>query len=228
MPTWRQKEQEEYWINKAKKENHKTIHIDLALPLARFFFYENGEFVERTTRDLFKDKRVVLFGLPGAFTPTCSSSQVPDYEAAYDDLIAAGVDEVYCISMNDAFVMNAWKESLGISKVKFIPDGNGYFTRQLGMNVFKTNGGLGVRSWRYSSIINSEVFEVLFSEEGQIDNCKNDPYENSKPNKILRYLENVPRVNLNEFEAGPGDADLFEQLDLLERDIYMSRKNLFK
>lgn len=223
MPTWNQTEQENYWASKAKIEDHKTIQTELALPLARFFFRENGEYVEKTTRDLFRDKRVVIFGLPGAFTPTCTSSQVPDYESAYDQLISAGVDEVYCISMNDAFVMNAWKESLGVSKVKFIPDGNGYFTRQLGMNVFKTDVGFGVRSWRYSAVIDSDVVEVMFIEEGQIDNCKEDPYENSKPNNILKYLENVPR---RDDKLDEDDGNAIDQLTQLERDLFVSKKSL--
>lgn len=176
-------------------ETKELIQHNIALPVARFIFRENGEFVEKTTRDLFRDKRVALFGLPGAFTPTCTTSQVPDYEAAYDDLIAAGVDEVYCISVNDAFVMNAWKESLGVKKVKFIPDGNGFFTRQLGMNVFKTNLGFGIRSWRYSCIISHELIEIVFIEDGKSDNCEQDPYVMSKPEKLISYLNENPKID---------------------------------
>lgn len=174
-------------------ENNRNIEHNLAMPLSRFIFRENGEFVERTTRDLFYGKRVALFGLPGAFTPTCTNQQVPEYEEAYDDLIAAGVDEVYCISVNDAFVMNAWRESLGIEKVKFLPDGNGFFTRQICENVFKTNLGFGMRSWRYSAIVRSdELIEVKFSEVGKMDNCTEDPYEISKPSVLLKYLNDNP------------------------------------
>lgn len=210
MPTWREK--------KASLEDHKTKETGLALPISRFIFREDGEFVEKTTRDLFRDKRVVVFGVPGAFTPTCSSSQVPDYEKLYDELIAADVDEVYCVSINDSFVMNAWRESLGISKVKFLPDGNGFFTRQIGKNVFKSNIGLGVRSWRYAAVIDSDQIEVLFSEEGQTDNCESDPYENSKPEKILQYLKDVPRkVDLDSVE----DEDVLSQLESIERDLFL-------
>jgi peroxiredoxin len=145
---------------------------------------------------------------------------VPDFEAAYDELIAAGVDEVYCISVNDAFVMNAWKESLGVEKVKFIPDGNGFFTRQLGKNVFKANLGFGVRSWRYSAIIDSDLIEVMFSEEGQKDNCESDPYEMSKPAKLLAYLKEVPRRT--ELESDD-DADAMSELDRLEREIFLNK-----
>ena len=211
MPTWRE--------NKASLENHPTKETSAALPLARFYFREDGEFVERTTRDLFRGKRVAIFGLPGAFTPTCTTSQVPDFEAAYDDLIAAGVDEVYCISVNDAFVMNAWRESLGVEKVKFIPDGNAFFTRQLGKSVFKTNLGFGVRSWRYAAIVDDDIIEVIFSEEGRVDNCELDPYEMSKPSKLLAYLKDVPR---REEEMSDDDHDAIDALDRIEREIFLN------
>ena len=213
MPTWRE--------NKASLEDHRTRETSLDLPLARFFFREEGEFVEKTTRDLFRGKRVAIFGVPGAFTPTCTTSQVPDYEAAYDELIAAGVDEVYCVSINDAFVMNAWKESLGVEKVKFIPDGNGFFTRQLGKTVFKSNVGFGVRSWRYAAIVDSDLIEVMFSEEGQRDNCEQDPYENSKPSNLLAYLKDVPRRGE---EMSDEDADALDALDKIEREIFLNQK----
>jgi len=212
MPTWREK--------KVSLEDHPTTETHVALPLARFIFREDGEFVERTTRELFQGKRVAIFGLPGAFTPTCTTSQVPDFEAAYDELIAAGVDEVYCISVNDAFVMNAWRDSLGVEKVKFIPDGNGFFTRQLGKSVFKANLGFGVRSWRYSAIIDSDLIEVMFSEKGQVDNCEQDPYEMSKPAKLLAYLKEVPRrVDPDSDE----DQESIDALERLEREIFLNK-----
>ena len=197
-------------------ENNELIQTDFALPLCRFICRENGEFVEKTTRDLFYKKRAVVFGLPGAFTPTCTTSQVPDYEAAYDDLIASGVDEVYCVSVNDAFVMNAWRDSLGVKKVKFLPDGNGFFTRQLGMNVFKTNLGFGIRSWRYAMVINADVVEVLFAESGRGDNCEQDPYENSKPEKVLSYLKEVPRTA---FDPDENSIDSAQKLERLRNEI---------
>ena len=104
-----------------------------------------------STDDLFKDKKVVLFGLPGAFTPTCSSEQLPTYDQEYDKFKSLGIDEVYCISVNDAFVMNAWARDLGIKNVKMIPDGDGAFTRSLGMLINKPLQGFGMRSWRYSA-----------------------------------------------------------------------------
>ena len=212
MPTWRER--------KEFLENHPSVEHSVGLPLARFIFREDGEFVERTTRELFRGKRVAIFGLPGAFTPTCSNSQVPDFDEAYDELIAAGVDEVYCISVNDAFVMNAWRDSLGVEKVKFIPDGNAFFTRQLGKSVFKTNLGFGVRSWRYAAIVDDDIIEVMFSEEGQIDNCEQDPYEMSKPSKLLAYLKDVPR---REEEMSDEDHDAIDALDRLEREIFLNK-----
>lgn len=199
-------------------ETHRS-ETNIALPISRFIFRENGEFVEKTVRDLFYGKRSVIFGLPGAFTPTCTNNQVPDYEKAYDDLIAAGVDEVYCISVNDSFVMNAWRESLGVEKVKFIPDGNGFFTRQLGMNVFKNNLGFGIRSWRYAAIVDSDVIEVIFTENGKMDNCVEDPYEISKPNKILDYLNNVPKKEFDLENASESLVNQIYTLENLEQDM---------
>jgi peroxiredoxin len=210
MPTWREK--------KTNLENHATVDTGLALPLARFIFREDGEFVERTTRDLFRDKRIVLFALPGAFTPTCSANQVPDYEAAYDEIIAAGVDLGGRRIIKKPFVMNAWRESLGVEKVKFLPDGNGFFSRQIGKNVFKSNIGLGVRSWRYSAVIDSDQFEVIFSEEGQSDNCTSDPYEITKPEKILQYLKDVPRSVHPDNED---DQRELNELESIERDLFL-------
>lgn len=218
MPTWREK--------KESIEDHPTTETSVALPLARFVFREDGEFVERNTRELFQGKRVAIFGVPGAFTPTCTNSQVPDFEQAYDEIIAAGVDEVYCISINDSFVMNAWRESLGVKKVKFIPDGNGFFTRQLGKSVFKANLGFGVRSWRYSAIIDSDLVEVIFSEEGQVDNCEQDPYEWSKPSKLLAYLKDVDRRSLE--VNSDEDSDSLDKLSMLEREIFLNTKSAFK
>ena len=104
-------------------------------------------------KDLFLDKKVVVFGLPGAFTPTCSASHLPGYEELYDEIKNCGVDEVYCISVNDEFVMKAWFEKQGVSKVKYIADGNGDLTDKLNMLVSKRNLGFGSRSWRYSAVL---------------------------------------------------------------------------
>ncbi|WP_375669489.1 peroxiredoxin [Bartonella sp. MR168JLCBS] len=114
----------------------------------------------------FKGKRVILFSLPGAFTPTCSTFQLPDFEKLYDEFKKVGIDEIYCLSVNDAFVMNAWKKAQGIENVKLIPDGSGEFTRKMGMLVAKDNVGFGMRSWRYAAVIHDGVIEKWFKEEG--------------------------------------------------------------
>lgn len=138
--------------------------------------------------DLFGGKRILLIGLPGAFTPTCSNSQLPGFENIYDDLIAKGIDEVYCTSVNDAFVMFQWAKSLGIEKVKMLPDGNGDFASYAGMLVDKSNLGFGMRSWRYAAIIDDLIVQKVFSEKEQMANCPNDPYEMSSPEKVMKWL----------------------------------------
>lgn len=150
-----------------------------------------GRFVDVTSKDLFGNKRVVLFSLPGAFTPTCSSRQLPGFEQGYDDFRATGIDEIYCLSVNDSFVMNEWARHLGIKNVKVIPDGNGQFTRQIGMLVNKDNLGFGARSWRYAAVINNGVVEAWFEEPGRGDNTEGDPYGESSPENVLRFLRGI-------------------------------------
>jgi thioredoxin-dependent peroxiredoxin len=142
-----------------------------------------------TSSEIFGGKTVVVFGLPGAFTPTCSSTHAPGYEALYDEFKAAGVDEVYCLSVNDAFVMKQWADKLGISKVKMLPDGNAEFTRGMGMLVKKENLGFGERSWRYSMLVKDGVIEKLFAEEGYSDNCETDPFEVSDAQTMLNAVK---------------------------------------
>jgi peroxiredoxin len=161
------------------------------IPQVEFVFRENSEFVTRTSADLFSDKRVVIFSLPGAFTPTCSAYQLPGFEAFYNMFTEQGIDEIYCISVNDGFVMNAWGKDQGIEKVKLIPDGNGYFTNGMGFLVSKSNLGFGERSWRYAAIINDGVIEKLFVEEGFRDNADTDPYEASTPEAVLEYVKST-------------------------------------
>ncbi|GGA88778.1 peroxiredoxin [Brucella endophytica] len=144
---------------------------------------------DKTTADYFANKRVILFSLPGAFTPTCSTYQLPDFEKLYDEFKAEGIDEIYCISVNDAFVMNAWGKSQNLNNVKLIPDGSGEFTRKMGMLVVKDNLGFGMRSWRYAAVVNNGVIEKWFEEEGFSDNCETDPYGVSSPQNILSNLK---------------------------------------
>jgi peroxiredoxin len=145
-----------------------------------------------STSDIFAGKKVVLFALPGAFTPTCSSTHLPGYEANYDEFKAAGVDEVYCLSVNDAFTMFQWGKNLGIEKVKLLPDGSGDFTRRMGMLVRKDNLGFGDRSWRYSMLVEDGEITALFAEPGMSDNCPTDPFEVSDADTMLNHLKSRP------------------------------------
>ena len=164
--------------------NYATLE-DITLPDVTFKCRVAGEWVNKTTSDFFKGKRIVLFALPGAFTPTCSSKQLPKYEEMYDQFINKGVTDVYCLSVNDGFVMNAWADDQNIEKVKFIPDGSGEFSRRMGMLVNKENLGFGYRSWRYAMIVNDGVVERVYEEAGKGDNTSTDPFEVSKAENVL-------------------------------------------
>ncbi len=141
-----------------------------------------------TSSDIFKGKSIVVLALPGAFTPTCSSTHLPGFEAKYDELKAKGVDEVYCLSVNDAFTMFQWSKNLGVEKVKMLPDGNGDFTRLMGMLVKKENLGFGNRTWRYSMHVVDGELKQLFAEPGLMDNCPDDPFEVSDVDTMLNAL----------------------------------------
>lgn len=144
-----------------------------------------------TSQEYFGGRRVVLFSLPGAFTPTCSTFQLPDFEKLYEEFKSEGIDEIYCISVNDAFVMNAWGKSQGLVNIKLIPDGSGEFTRKMGMLVSKDNVGFGMRSWRYAAVIDNGTVEQWFEEEGHSDNADSDPYGVSSPQNILENLKQL-------------------------------------
>ena len=149
------------------------------------------EWKDLTSDDIFKGKRVVVFSLPGAFTPTCSTSHLPRYEELYSEFQANGIDQVVCISVNDAFVMYQWGLSQGADNVFLLPDGNGEFTRKMGMLVDKSNLGFGMRSWRYSMVVNDGKIEKIFAEDGYEDNCPTDPFEVSDADTMLEYLKSV-------------------------------------
>ena len=141
-----------------------------------------------TTDEIFAGKKVVVFALPGAFTPTCSSTHLPGYEDRYNELLAEGVDEVYCLSVNDAFTMYQWGIHQDVKNVKLLPDGSADFTRLMGMLVRKDNLGFGARSWRYSMLVEDGVITKIFEEAGREDNCPSDPFEVSDVNTMLDYL----------------------------------------
>ena len=142
-----------------------------------------------TSRELFGGRRVVVFSLPGAFTPTCSNEQCPSFERAYGELLEHGVDEVVCISVNDAFAMYQWGKQLGVSRVRLIPDGSGHFTRRMGMLVNKEHLGFGYRSWRYLMVVNDGVIEKWWEEPGINDEgADDDPYTCTSAETALEYL----------------------------------------
>lgn len=145
--------------------------------------------------EVFSGRRVVLFALPGAFTPTCSSTHLPRYEELYEQFRNRGIDEVVCLSVNDAFVMFQWGRQLGISKVRMLPDGNADFTRKMGMLVRKDNLGFGMRSWRYAMVVNDSVVEGFFMEPGLSDDLESDPFEVSDADTVLAWLDGADAPN---------------------------------
>lgn len=144
---------------------------------------------EVSTDDIFAGKKVVIFALPGAFTPTCSSTHLPGYENNYEEFRALGVNEVYCLSVNDAFTMFQWGKHQGVENVKLLPDGSGEFSRLMGMLVHKDNVGFGDRSWRYSMLVEDGEIKALFEEAGKCDNSPSDPFEVSDADTMLGFLK---------------------------------------
>jgi peroxiredoxin len=144
--------------------------------------------VDINTFDLFANKRVLFFSLPGAFTPTCSTFQLPDFEAMAQEFYDEGIDLICCISVNDSFVMNAWAKANNLKEILVVPDGSAKFTEQMNMMVDKDNLGFGRRSWRYACVVNNGKITDWFIEEGREDNCKNDPYMFTNPQFILNKL----------------------------------------
>jgi len=160
------------------------------IPSADFVQRVAGEFVRQTSDDLFKGKKVVVFSLPGAFTPTCSEQQLPAYEEMYDRFKQAGVDEVYCVSVNDGFVMNAWAKELGVEKVKLLADGNADFTDSMGMLCTKRAKGFANRSWRYSLYAVNRIVQEAFIEPGfNHKDEDDDPYTCTDPETMIQIIE---------------------------------------
>ncbi|MBD2427644.1 peroxiredoxin [Phormidium sp. FACHB-1136] len=151
-----------------------------------------------TTQEIFGGKKVVVFSLPGAFTPTCSSNHLPRYEELYEEFKAQGVDTIICVSVNDAFVMFQWGLKIGAKNVFLLPDGNGEFTRKMGMLVDKSNLGFGLRSWRYSMLVNDGNIEKIFVEPDFGDNCPIDPFEVSDADTMLAYLKGTESAGVSE------------------------------
>jgi len=161
-----------------------------AVPQVTFHTRQNNEWVDVTTDEIFKDKTVVLFALPGAFTPTCSSAHVPRYNQLLPAFKEHGVDDVICLSVNDTFVMNEWQEDQGAHDITFIPDGNGEFSAGMGMLVDKSDLGFGNRSWRYSMLVKDGVIEKMFIEP----DVEGDPFEVSDADTMLNYIAPDARI----------------------------------
>ena len=156
------------------------------VPGVTFRTRQGHEWVERTTDDLFAGKNVIVFSLPGAFTPTCSSAHVPRYNQLSKTFRKLGIDDIVCLSVNDGFVMNEWQASQKAWDITFLPDGNGEFTDKMGMLVDKDELGFGKRSWRYSMLVRDGVIEKIFSENEE----PGDPYQVSDADTMLHYLAN--------------------------------------
>jgi len=154
------------------------------VPQVGFRVRENNEWKTVTTDELFEDKTVVVFSLPGAFTPTCSSTHLPRYNELAPAFFASGVDSILCVSVNDSFVMNEWAKDQESDNVVLIPDGNGEFTEGMGMLVDKADLGFGKRSWRYSMLVKDGVVEKMFIEPEK----PGDPFEVSDADTMLAYI----------------------------------------
>ena len=169
----------------------------MLLPDVMFYMRERDEsiggenpykWVYKTTKDLFTGKKVLIIGLPGAFTPTCSNNQLPGFDAMYEKFQEKGIDEIWCTSVNDAFVMHQWSQHQGTKNVKMLPDGNGDFAQGMGMLVDKRNLGFGKRSWRYVLVADDLEITHMWQEWAVMDNCPTDPYENTTPENVFEDL----------------------------------------
>ncbi len=160
---------------------------------------KDGQWKDVTTRDVFAGKKVVDFALPGAFTPTCSSSHVPRYNELAQAFKERGVDDIVCVSVNDAFVMNEWAQDQHAERIRFLPDGNGEFSQAMGLLVDKRSLGFGQRSWRYSMFVDDGVIQKMFIEP----EAEGDPFLVSDADTMLKYLDPKARM--------PHDVVMFSQ-----------------
>ena len=155
-----------------------------AVPQVTFKTRRDHEWVERSSDDVFAGKTVVVFSLPGAFTPTCSSSHVPRYNQLAKAFNAQGVDDIICVSVNDAFVMDEWQRAQNADRITFLPDGNGDFSAGMGLLVDKEDLGFGKRSWRYSMLVRDGVVEKMFIENDQ----PGDPFSVSDADTMVEFI----------------------------------------
>jgi glutathione-dependent peroxiredoxin len=170
------------------------------VPKVKFRYRENGEWKETDTDKLFKGRTVAVFSLPGAFTPTCSSTHLPRFNELAPTFKQNGVDQVICISVNDPYVMEEWAKNQEAHNVLVLPDGNGAFTEQMGMMVEKTEDNMGKRSWRYSMLVRDGIIEKMFIEPDE----PGDPFKVSDADTLLKHVN--------------GTAKLPDQIALLTRE----------
>ncbi len=164
-----------------------------SVPAVTFHTYTNNDWLDVNSSELFDGKTVIVFSLPGAYTPTCSSAHVPRFNQLYSTLTENGVDDIICISVNDTFVMNAWAKDQNADNIRFIPDGNGEFTEAMGLLVDKNDLGFGKRSWRYSMLVKNGIIDKMFIEP----NKPGDPFEVSDADTMLEYIAPNAKRPLN-------------------------------
>lgn len=173
---------------RVRTDGHPITYIDTANGGANPF-----EWQDVTTDDIFAGRRVLVFSLPGAYTPTCSTYQVPGFEQQYQEICNQGIDEIYVLSVNDTYVMRRWMIDQGIKNLKFIPDGNGEFTEKMGMLVDMSAVCFGKRSRRYAVIVNNGTVEKAFVEPDSTPEDP-DPYGASSPESVMSYLQNYQKL----------------------------------
>ena len=161
----------------------------MKVPYTNFRSYDSDEWKETDTEEIFPNKKVVVFGIPGAYTPKHTAKQIQGYDAKYNNFKDAGIDEVYCLSVNDSLVMNAYFKELGVKNVKAIGDGEGVFTQGIGMLVDKPKQGLGMRSWRYSMLVDNAEVKNIFEEPGRNNaGDDDDPFKKSDADAMLKHI----------------------------------------
>ncbi|GAB64671.1 peroxiredoxin [Plasmodium cynomolgi strain B] len=150
---------------------------------------EENDFKAIDTHELFKNKKILLISLPGAFTPTCTSKMIPQYESEYDFFIKENkFDDIYCITNNDIFVLKSWFKDMKIKKVKYVSDGNSSFTESMNMLVDKSNFFMGMRPWRFVAIVENNILIKMFQEKDKQHNMQADPYEVSSVAAVKEFL----------------------------------------
>lgn len=194
-------------------QDQGTKLVGQKIPTVEFQTREGHQWVKKTSDDYFANKKVVLFALPGAYTPTCSSTHLPRYNELYDTFKKAGIDDVICLSVNDSFVMNSWQEEQKAFNLKMLPDGNGELSEKLGFLVDKSAIGFGKRSWRYSMLVNNGKIEKVFVEEEK----PGDPFSVSDADTMLKYLKaEIPKSVA--IYTRPGCSFCAEAKDILKRN----------